>query len=347
MRAIIFNEHSPSLDVYQYTEDMPIPEPGPEQVLIEVHYAAINRLDNWVRHGWKGLNLDFPHIPCSDFSGVIVKTGERVENWQPGQRVTANPLMWHGEDRFILRGEHNLSPTWHILGENIRGACAEYVAVPARNLIAIPEDYDMRKAAAASLVYVTAWHSLMVAGDLRATEKVLIVGAGGGVNTASIQISKLAGAEVFVIASDAKKAERAREQGADWVHDRSTEDNWSKAVYLATGKEGVDVVVDNVGEATWQKSLRCLRNGGRLLTVGGTSGYNAVVPVNMMFGKHLRIIGSTMGSQFDYRTVMTQVFQGKLDPVIDRVFPMQEFRAAMEHMLANEHFGKILLQVKE
>ncbi|MEZ4677574.1 MAG: zinc-binding dehydrogenase [Caldilineaceae bacterium] len=345
MRAVIFREHSPSLDAYEVIEDMPVPEIGPDEVLVRVQYAAVNRLDNWVRQGWRGLNLNFPHIPCSDFSGTIAQVGDAVEGWAEGQLVTANPLLWCGHCRNCLRGYQNRCVHWHILGETVRGACAEYVKIPARNLIAIPAGFDLQKAAAASLVYVTAWHNLLVAGDLRAGERVLIVGAGGGVNSASLQIAKLAGAEVLMIASTAQKAQLARDQGADWVHDRSIDENWSRAVYQATHREGVDMVVDNVGEATWSNSLRTLAAGGRLVTVGGTTGYNATVPVNLIFGKHLRIVGSTMGTQDDYQRVMALIFQGKLNPIVDSVYKPETFKAAMERMIGDEQFGKILIEL--
>ncbi len=347
MRAVIFREHSPSLDAYTLSKEMPTPAIGADDVLVQVEYAALNRLDNFVRIGWKGLSLDFPHIPCSDFSGVIVETGANVQEWKPGQRVTGNPLLWCGRCRACLRGQHNRCVKWDILGEGVNGACAEYVGLPAANLVAAPDGYDMRQAAAASLVYVTAWHSLVTAGGVRPTERVLVVGAGGGVNTASIQIARLMGATVYVIASSAQKAEMALKLGADWAHDRSADANWPRAVYQATGRAGIDVVVDNVGQSTWANSLRTLAPGGRLLTVGGSSGYEAATPVNLLFGRHLSIIGSTMGTQEDYRTVMALVFAGKLNPVVDSVYPMGDFAAAMTRMMTNEQFGKILIQVKE
>lgn len=343
MRAVIFREHSPSLDAYEVITDMPVPVIGPDEVLVRVQYAAINRLDNWVRLGWRGLTLDFPHIPCADFSGTIAQVGASVEGWREGERVTANPLLWCGKCRNCMRGRQNRCVHWHILGETVRGACAEYVKVPVDNLIAVPDGYEMQKAAAASLVYVTAWHNLMSAGDLRAGERVLIVGAGGGVNLAALQIAKLAGAEVMMIASTAEKAQMARLHGADWVHDRSADENWSRAVYQATGREGVDMVVDNVGEATWPSSLRALAPGGRLVTVGGTTGYNATVPVNLIFGKHLHIIGSTMGTHDDYQRVMALIFQGKLDPVVDSVVRPEQFAQAMERMMGDQQFGKLLI----
>ncbi len=345
MRAAIFREHSPSLDVYAVVDDMPVPAIGPADVLVRVSFAALNRLDDFVRQGWKGLDLALPHIPGSDFSGEIAEIGADVTGWAVGQRVTANTMMWCGTCAACIRGKHNQCVTGHILGEHIPGADAEFVRVPARNLIAIPAGYDMQKAAAASLVYVTAWHSLMGAGGLKAGERVLVVGAGGGVNTASIQIAKLIGATVYVIAGDATKAAQAEALGADWVHDRSQDGAWGKAIFKATNRQGVDMVVDNVGAATWPSSLRALSPGGRLVTVGGTSGYGADVPVNLIFARHLSIIGSTMGTQGDYETVMGLVFAGKLDPVVDRVFPLADYRAAVEHMLAGDHFGKILVEI--
>ncbi len=347
MRAVVFREHSPSFDVYTLSDEMPTPVVGPDDVLVQVEYAALNRLDNFVRMGWKGLSLDFPHIPCSDFSGVVVEIGANVQEWKVGQRVTANPLLWCGRCRACLRGQHNRCVKWDILGEGVRGACTEYVKAPAINLAAIPDGYDMRQAAAASLVYLTAWHSLVQAGGVGQTERVLVVGAGGGVNTASIQIAKLMGAEVYVIASNAQKVELALKLGADWAHDRSADPNWPRAVYQATQRAGIDVVVDNVGQATWMNSLRTLAPGGRLLTVGGSSGYEAATPVNLLFGRQLSIIGSTMGTQDDYLTVMSLVFAGKLNPIVDSVYSMQDFATAMTRMMSNEQFGKILIQVKE
>lgn len=344
MRAVVFYEHSPAFDVYQAIDDLPAPTIKPDEVLVRVHYAALNRLDNFVRIGWKGLNLTFPHVPCADFSGEIAEVGQAVAGWTVGQPVTANNLLWCGKCRACVRGEQQRCEHFDILGESARGACAEYVAIPARNLVAVPTGYDMQKAAAASLVYLTAWHNLMVAGNLRAGERVLIVGAGGGVNTAALQIAKLAGAEVYMIASTAEKAQLALAHGADWVHDRSVDANWAKAVYLATARTGVDMVVDNVG-STFPVSLRTLRAGGRLVTVGGTAGYEATVPVNLLFGKHLSIIGSTMGSQEDYLQVMRLVFMGKLDPIVDTVYPLTEFRTAITRMMDNQQFGKILVQI--
>lgn len=344
MRAIVFERHG-GPEVLSYRDDIVVPQPGPGEVLVAVKYAALNRLDDFVRTGWRGLDLAFPHILGSDFSGAIVELGAGVTGWSVGQRVVADPTLWCGHCPQCVAGYHNRCDTFAILGEHVSGAYAEYLAVPARNLVAIPDGYPDDLAAAAPLVSVTAWHMLIAAGRLRAGETVLVVGAGGGVNSMAIQIAKLAGAAVGVVAANAEKAAQARELGADWMVNRATEPNWSKAVYAATGRRGVDVVVDNVGAATWGSSLRCLARGGRLLIVGGTTGYEATVPVNLMFGKHLSIIGSTMGTHPDFETVMAQVFADKLKPIVDSVFPLQHYPDALARMLAGEAFGKILVQI--
>ena len=344
MRAVVFSQHG-GPEVLAYREDLPAPQPGPGETLIAVRYAALNRLDNFVRIGWRGLDLTFPHILGADFSGTIAGLGAGVTGWRIGQRVTANPTLWCGHCPQCVAGWHNRCDSFAILGEHVPGAYAEFVRVPARNLVAIPDGYPDDLAAAAPLVSVTAWHMLIVAGHLRPGESVLVVGAGGGVNSMAIQIARLTGATVGVVAANAEKAARARALGAEWTVDRTAEPNWSKAVYVATGKRGVDVVVDNVGAATWGSSLRCLARGGRLLTVGGTSGYEAATPVNLLFGKHLSLIGSTMGTQADFEAVMAQVFAGKLKPAVDSVFPLARYRDALARMLAGEAFGKILVQV--
>lgn len=344
MRAMVFYQHG-GPDVLTYREDIPAPQPGPGEALVQVRYAALNRLDDFVRTGWRGLDLAFPHVLGSDFSGTIAALGAGVAGWSEGQRVVANPTLWCGKCPQCRAGRHNRCDSFAILGEHVPGAYAEFVRVPARNLVAIPAGFPDELAAAAPLVSVTAWHMLIVAGQLRAGETVLVIGAGGGVNSAAVQIARLAGATVGVVAANAEKAAKSRNLGADWAIDRTTEPNWSKAVYAATGKRGVDVVVDNVGAATWGNSLRCLARGGRLLTVGGTTGYDAATPVNLLFAKHLSIIGSTMGTQADFETVMAQVWAGKINPVVDQIFPLTHYPEALARLLSGAGFGKILVRV--
>lgn len=344
MRAMVFYQHG-GPDVLTYREDIPAPQPGPGEALVQVRHAALNRLDDFVRTGWRGLDLAFPHVLGSDFSGTIAALGAGVAGWSEGQRVVANPTLWCGKCPQCRAGRHNRCDSFAILGEHVPGAYAEFVRVPARNLVAIPAGFPDELAAAAPLVSVTAWHMLIVAGQLRAGETVLVIGAGGGVNSAAVQIARLAGATVGVVAANAEKAAKSRNLGADWAIDRTTEPNWSKAVYAATGKRGVDVVVDNVGAATWGNSLRCLARGGRLLTVGGTTGYDAATPVNLLFAKHLSIIGSTMGTQADFETVMAQVWAGKINPVVDQIFPLTHYPEALARLLSGAGFGKILVRV--
>jgi NADPH:quinone reductase-like Zn-dependent oxidoreductase len=344
MRAVVFYQHG-GPEVLQYREDIPTPEPGPDEVLVRVHYAALNRLDDFVRTGWRGLDLAMPHIPGADFAGTIVQTGAQATGWTPGQRVVANPTLWCGHCPACRAGRNHQCDNFAILGEHAPGAFAEFVRVPARNLVAIPAGYPDDLAAAAPLVSVTAWHMLINGGGLRAGETVLVVGAGGGVNSMAIQIARLAGAAVYVVAGDAEKGRQACALGAAQFVDRQAEPNWGKAVWNLSGRRGMDVVVDNVGEATWAASLRSLTKGGRLLCVGGSSGYNAVTPVNLIFGRQLSIIGSTMGTQAEFETVMGLVWAGQLKPVVDEILPLAEYPAALARMLDGRGFGKILLKV--
>lgn len=342
MKAVIFHEHG-GPEVLQYT-DFPDPQPGPGEVLVRLRAAALNRLDLWVRNGWPGIRLEYPHIPGADGAGEIAALGADVTGWQVGDPVVINANIGCGQCQACQNGQDNLCERWHLLGETIRGTYAQYVVVPARQLFRLPAGFDFHTAAAASLVYLTAWHSLITRGQLQAGETVLIVGASGGVNTASIQIAKHKGARVIVVGSNARKLALAESLGADVLIDRSQTENWAKEVYLQTGKRGVDVVVDNVG-TTFPLSLRALRKGGRLLTVGNTGGPKFEIDNRFIFGKHLSIIGSTMGTLDDFATVMPLVVDGTLKVPLDRTFPLPEAAAAQERLEKNEQLGKITLEI--
>lgn len=342
MKAVLFYQHG-GPEVLQYA-DFPTPEPKAGEVLVRLRAAALNRMDVMVRNGWPGLKLELPHINGADGAGEVVALGEGVSEFQVGDRVVINANLGCGKCDFCLAGQDNLCRNWHLLGETVRGTYAEYIALPARQLYKLPPDFDFHRAAAAALVYQTAWHSLITRGGLRAGETVLIVGAGGGVNTASLQIAKLAGAKVIVVGSNAWKLEKALELGADVVIDRSKEEDWSKAVFLATGKRGVDVVVDNVG-TTFMQSLRALRKGGRLLTVGNSGGPRFEIDNRYIFARHLSIIGSTMSPIRDFVEVMNLVVAGKLQPVLDSTFPLREAAKAQERLWKGENFGKITLEI--
>jgi NADPH:quinone reductase-like Zn-dependent oxidoreductase len=342
MRAAVITGHG-GLDVLQIA-DLPEPGlPGAGMVRIRVGAVALNRLDIWVREGWPGLKLAMPHVTSSDAAGTVEAIGEGVTNVAPGDRVGINPtlidpalLLAAGSERELLD-----SP---IMGEHVPGAAAEIINVPARNLIRLPDDITFAQSAAAGLVYITAWHSLIVRGGLQAGEQVLVIGAGGGVNTASIQIAKLAGCTVIVVGSSPQKCEQALSLGADHAIDRSADDAWAKAVYRLTGKRGVDVVVDNVGQATIGDSLRAVRRGGRVLIVGNTSGPLAQIDLRYLFGKHISLIGSSMGTTQDFHRVMGLVFAGSLKPMIGAELPIESIRRGHELLEGGELFGKVVLR---
>lgn len=345
MRALAFGQHG-SLEQVELM-DLPEPVPGPGEALLAVQAVALNRLDLWVLEGWPSLRLKLPHVMGSDGSGVVAATGEGVARFRVGDRVAVNPTICNDPaDPNARRGFDNMCDDFALIGEHIDGFMAEYVVVPERNLLNLPEHVTFETAAAASLVYVTAWHSLISKGQLQAGESVLIVGAGGGVNTASIQIARLAGADpIYVVGSSEKKLALARELGADVALNRH-EIDWSREVFRLTGRRGVDVVVDNVGAATFTSSLRALRRGGRLLTVGNSSGPRFELDNRLIFGKHLTIIGSTMGTSLDYQTVMGLVFAGKLNPVIDTVYPLEAGRTALKRLEVGDVIGKLVVRVR-
>jgi len=343
MRAAVITAHG-GPEVIGYAEDLPVPAPGFGQVQVQMKAAALNRLDLFVRQGWPGLHLSFPHVMGSDGAGVVSALGEGVTQFQVGDPVAIDPTIVPDDSPALMTGLENQSRI-AIKGEHESGFACETVVVPARNLLKMPAGFSFQEAAAAGLVYVTAWHSLITRGQLRVGETVLIVGAGGGVNTASIQIARLAGAEVIVVGSSAAKCEQALALGAHQVIDRSQTPDWEKEAFKLTGKRGADVVVDNAGQETLLRSMKAARIGGRILVVGGTSGYDFKLPVNLLFAKHLAIIGSTMGPHRDYVEVMNLVFAGKLKAIISRTFGLSEGRAAQEALASGDVFGKIVFEI--
>ena len=344
MKAVLFHQHG-GPEVLEYAE-FPTPEPKPGEVLIHLHAAALNRMDVMVRNGWPGLKLEMPHINGADGAGEVAALGEATDGFEVGDHVVINANLGCGQCEFCLAGKDNMCLNWHLLGETIRGTYAEYVALPAKQLYKLPKDFDAHKAAASALVFQTAWHSLVKRGHLKKNETVLIVGAGGGVNTASVQLAKYIGAQVVIVGADAKKLEMAESIGADVLIDRSKEADWSKSVFLATNKRGVDVVVDNVG-TTFMQSMRALRKGGRLLTVGNSGGPKFEIDNRYIFAKHLSIIGSTMSTLADFKEVLDLIIAGKLNPILDKTFPLKDAGVAQERLWKNENFGKITLDIAE
>ena len=342
MKAIGFYEHG---DIDQLkTIELPQPEPGPAEVLINVKAVALNHLDLWVLGGLPGLNLEMPHIGGSDIAGLIAGLGDGVAGLQVGQRVVVNPTLSCGDCEWCRQGEDSLCDQFGVIGEHNRGGMAEYVVVPARNVMPMPDEFPFVEAAAAPLVFLTAWRALITRGQVRPGEDVLILGASGGVASAAIQVARLAGANVYAVTSSPEKAEKARALGADWVVDR-TQQNWSKAVFGATNRRGVDLVLENVGAATWFDSLRSAKKGGRIVTYGATSGPRPQTDIRYIFWKQLSILGTTMSTRSEFHDVMNLVWQGELEPVVDSVFPMEQAQAAYRRLQAGEQFGKVVIEI--
>ncbi|MFW9964466.1 MAG: zinc-binding dehydrogenase [Candidatus Sifarchaeia archaeon] len=345
MKATIFHEHGPP-DVLKY-EDFPDPEIGANHVLVKVEAVALNHLDLFVRNGIPGLKLELPHILGSDISGVIKETGSAVaEGLNSGQKVIIDPSLSCGVCEYCIHGEESLCVDYGILGEHSRGGYAELVSVNEKNIIPLPEynELDFTQAAAVPLTFMTAWRMLVTKARVRPGDDVLILGIGGGVALAALQIAKIAGARVFVTSSSDEKLERATELGAFFGINYKTNPDFHKEVWNLTDRRGVDIVVDSVGEVTWEKSLRSLSKGGKLVTCGATTGPNASTNLNLIFWKQLEILGSTMASRSELRDVLKLVWSGKLRPVVDRTFPLSKAREAHETLEKGLQFGKLVLK---
>ena len=338
MKAIRIHQHG-GPEVLRY-EEAPDPVAGPNEVLVQVRACALNHLDIFVRQGLPGIAL--PHIPGADVAGVIAEVGAQVQGLSPGQRVIVNPSLSCGHCEYCIQGQDSLCDSYRILGEQADGGYAEYLALPAGNLHLIPEGFSFEEAAAVPLVFQTAWRMLISRAQLKAGEDILILGAGGGVASAAIQIAKLCGARVWATSSSEAKLERARELGADVLINYRKSD-FAKEIWRLTDKRGVDVVLDNVGQATWEQSLRSLAKNGRLVTCGATSGPRPPTDLRLVFWRQLQIFGSTMANRHEFSQVLQLVWRGKLKPVVDRTFPLGQAAAAQRALEAGEHFGKLVL----
>jgi NADPH:quinone reductase-like Zn-dependent oxidoreductase len=340
MRAAFIREHG-GPGVLELGE---APEPilAHGTAIVDVRAVALNHLDLWVRRGMPGLTVRFPHIGGSDVAGVVAAVGPGVEGWEPGDRVIVNPSLWCGECAFCERGEHPLCARFMILGEHVPGGAAEKVRVPGRNLYRIPDSLGFEEAAAVPLVFQTAWRALVGRARLAPGETLLVTGASGGVSTAAIQIGKLLGARVVAVSSGPAKVARVRELGADVAIDRLSRDVVG-AVRACTGGQGVNVLLDSVGDALWRECLRCLGRGGRLVTYGATTGSDVRLDVRRIFWKQQEIIGTTMASRQEFEEAMGHVMSGELQAVVDEVMPLDRIREAHERLEAGEVFGKLVL----
>ncbi len=343
MKAVLFHKHG-GPEVLR-SDEVPNPTVSPREVLIEVHAASVNHLDIFARRGMPGVKLPLPHIPGADAAGVVLETGSEVEGVQPGQRVTINPGISCGRCEFCAAGFGSQCITYHMVGENIDGSYAELLKIPQHNVLPIPDEMSFADAAAAPLVFMTAWSMMISKGRIQPGEDVLILGAGAGVGTAAIQIAKMVGCRVFATASSDEKLDHARQLGAD-VLINYAEEEFDRAIRKLTDKRGVDVVIDYIGADTWVRSLRAARRGGRILTCGATTGPTPQTDLRHIFFRQLQILGSTMGSPRDFRDVMKCVFRGQLKPVVDRILPLSEARESHELIEGRKVFGKLILNPK-
>ncbi|MGH7322810.1 MAG: zinc-binding dehydrogenase [Candidatus Rokuibacteriota bacterium] len=340
MKAAVFHEFGGPDRVR--IEDVPTPSPAAGEVLIRVRACALNHLDLWVLGGLPALKTPLPFWTGCDIAGEVATVGPAVTGVTTGTRVAVNPSLWCGTCEWCVQGEESLCVRYRIIGEHTTGGLAEYVAVPSSNLLPLPAHVSFEDAAAFILVSMTAWRMLVTQAALRPAEDLLILGVGGGVSSAAVQIGKLCGARVFVTSSSDDKLRRARALGADEGVNYATTD-WAKTVREWTNKRGVDVLLDNVGAATWTSSLRSLASGGRLVTCGATTGPIGETDIRIVFWKQLRIIGSTMSNRKEFLDVMGQLLAGRLKAVVDRTFPFEETPAALTLLQKGQQFGKIVV----
>lgn len=342
MNAVVLREHGGRDKIN--LEQIPVPEPGYGEVRLRVRACALNWLDVGIRMGPKFGAIPLPLIGGGDIAGEVEALGPGVSGWQTGDAVMVYPLVTCGVCEFCRRGEPTTCPQHQIIGEHINGGLADYVVVPAANLIAKPAALSFVEAAALPVVAMTAWHMLITVGRLRAGEWVLILGAGGGVATMGIQIARYGGARVLATTSSAEKAARARELGAHEVFNYREED-WVGRVLDATGGRGVDLVQDNVGAATWPLALKTLARNGRLVPCGSHSGVTFPLEIPQIYHRQLSILGSNGGTFYDLMSVLALVEAGHVRPVVDHVLPLEQIREGHRLLEEGQHFGKVVIEV--
>ncbi|MDP1918747.1 MAG: zinc-binding dehydrogenase [Myxococcales bacterium] len=340
MRAVGFTRHG-GPEVLEVIE-LPTPEPKAREVRVRVKAVALNHLDVWVRKGWQGLKLQLPHVLGSDIAGVVDAVGAEVADLEPGTEVCVNPGLSCGVCEKCLKGDDNLCRQYSILGEHVRGGNAEFVCVPRQNILPKPKRLSFEEAACLPLTFLTSWTMLVRRAQLQPGETVLIHAAGSGVGSAGIQIAKLMGAKVIATASTAEKLEKATQLGADHVINYTTHD-FVDEVKKLTNKKLVDVVFEHTGASTWDKSIACLPYGGRLVTCGATAGGDVKLDLRVLFYKRISLLGTTMGSKGDLFRVMQLVDEGKLQPVLDRVLPLEKAAEAHGLLADRKSFGNVVL----
>ncbi|HYW71827.1 MAG TPA: zinc-binding dehydrogenase [Pyrinomonadaceae bacterium] len=342
MKAIIFRQHG-GPEVLEPAE-VPAPQIRPDEVLVEVRACALNHLDVWVRNGLPGIKIPLPHILGCDVAGVVREVGELVTWVQAGDEVMIQPGVSCRHCAECLAGHDNMCDDYDIIGYRRDGGYAELVTVPGINIIPKPKNLSWPDAAALPLVALTAWHMLVARAEVKPGEVVLVHAAGSGVGSIGIQIAKLRGAQVIATAGSDEKLRKARELGADETVNYANED-WPRQIKRLTSGRGVDVVFEHTGAATWPGSILSLKKGGRLVTCGATSGFDARTDLRHVFYRHLTILGSMMGSKADLLAAMKFIESGQIRAVVDRVLPLAEARHAHELMEDRAQFGKLVLEI--
>jgi NADPH:quinone reductase-like Zn-dependent oxidoreductase len=349
MKALVMRSHGDLSDL-EITE-VPDPDPtGHGRVRVRLRAAALNHLDLWTLRGLPGLELAFPHILGADGAGVVDAIDPSVTTVAVGDRVMINPGIPCYACHFCLGGDHPLCDRFRLLGEHLPGTLAEHVVVPEHNLAVVPEpapphaEISWSEAAAFSLVTITAWRMLVTRAQLRPGETVLIWGIGGGVSGAALMIAKLVGAQAIVTSSSTEKLDAAMQMGADVAVNHTTTDVVEEVRSL-TDKKGVDVVLENVGEDTWERSLRLLAKRGRLVTCGATTGPRAAIDIRKAFWHQWTIMGSTMGSHSEYREIVRLLRRGQLRPTVDSVFGLEDAVEAFKRLESGQQFGKVVVGI--
>ena len=342
MKAIVFEQHGPP-NVLKFI-DVPQPVIKPNEVLVRVKACALNHLDLWVRQGLPGVSFPLPHIPGSDVAGEIAQVGSDVTSVRVGQKVVLAPGVTCGKCPACVSGLDNRCRHFTNLGYMIDGGCAEFVRVPEVNCLPYPENLSFEEAAAVPLVFQTAWHMLVGRAQLQPGEDVLILGASSGVGSAAIQIAKFFGARVITTAGTDEKLQKAKQLGADHGINHKSQ-KIREEVRRITNKRGVDVVFEHVGTATWDESIASLAPSGRLVTCGATTGFDAKIDLRFLFSRQLSLLGSYMGTKSELHTVLKLVAAGRLEPIVDRIFPLAEAAAAHAYLESSSQFGKVVLRV--
>lgn len=335
-------------EVLQYIE-VPNPVPLANEILIRVLATSINHIDIHFRRGLPGVQSPLPHIPGSDAVGIVEQIGSSVKNFKKGDTIVMDPSASCGQCDFCKEGRINYCPKARILGRENDGAYAEYMVLPEENAMNLPDGFDVNIAAAAPLVYLTAWGMVVSKGHLQKTtsekgQTVLVMGAGSGVGSAAIQIAKMFGATVFATAGTAEKITKAKELlhvDQAWNYNEVELD---REVRASTNKKGVDLIIDSVGGRQWVPMLKALKNGGTLVTCGATDGFDPKEDLRHIFFRQLRVLGSTMGDRIEMREVMKHVFSGELKPIVDKVFPLKDAAQAHQYVQDRKVFGKVVLK---